>query len=74
MNYSYDNGKFVKRLQELIKEKGLNNFRLSVESGIPRTTIVNWLNRCTVPNINALCVLADYFKCSVDFLIGREEY
>lgn len=54
-------------------EEGINITQLSLKTGIPRTTVNNWLNQGRSPKIEYLCALAKLFKCSADFLLGLED-
>ncbi len=62
---------FAKRLKELMKERQLSVSGLSRETGLPRTSISNWLNLKRTPMIDALYVLSNYFEVSIDYLLGR---
>ena len=42
------------------------------ELGFSNATATHWKNG-TCPKGDALCLIADYFHCSVDYLLGREE-
>lgn len=63
---------FADRLKDLITEKGLNNQKLSDLTGIPRTSISNWLNGRRTVQIEALVTLALFFNVSSDYLLGIE--
>jgi len=63
---------FKERLKELIAEKGLNHQTLSDLTGIPRTSISNWVNGRRTPQMEALVQLALFFKVSTDYLLGLE--
>ena len=65
--------KFNERLKELINENSINYNLLSKKTGIPVTTLSNYINRGSIPTATQLSILADYFECSVDYLIGRED-
>ncbi len=64
---------FVKRLKELVAENGLSYNALAKSTGIPVTTLSNYINRGSLPTAPALCTLAEYFGCSVDYLLGLED-
>ena len=64
---------FYERLKDLMQEKGLNNSQLAEKTGIPRTTINGRTLKQNKPQADVLCVLADFFKVSVDYLLGRED-
>lgn len=64
---------FIKNLNMLIKEKSFKNTSdFSLAINVPRRTITSWLSRERMPQIDYLYLLADYFGCTVDYLIGRE--
>ena len=63
---------FAERLKDLISEKGLNNQKVSDLTGIPRTSISNWINGRRTVQIEALVQLALFFGVSTDYLLGLE--
>jgi transcriptional regulator with XRE-family HTH domain len=63
---------FTKIFNELLSEKNLSYTALAKELNIPQTTISNWLNRGSKPNIEDLIKICDYFNISLDYIIGRE--
>ena len=63
---------FIERLKDLMLEHGLNQMSLSKETGIPQQTISGWLVGARMIKIDALCILADYFDVTTDYLLGRE--
>ena len=64
---------FKERLKELIKENQLTYNHISSHTGIPITTLSNYVNRGSSPSILQLNLLADFFEVSVDYLIGRAD-
>ena len=60
----------LKKINKLRLEKGWSVYRLSVESGVPQSTITNMFNRETLPSIatlESLCealgiTMSDFFK------------
>ena len=64
---------FKKILIELLKEKQLNQRQLSIQTGIPTTTISGWLNSNRLPDYNALIKLRIFFDVSADYLLGLED-
>ncbi len=64
---------FVERLQDLMMEKNLNIKELSAKTNIPRSTINGWTLKISRPQIEALCILADFFGVTTDYLLGRED-
>lgn len=65
---------FLERLQSLKQERGLNNHSLSTQTGIPYTTIDGWYKRgYDRVSLSTLQNLANFFNCSVDYLLGRSD-
>ena len=62
-------------LRELIEEKCHGSQKeLSVGINIPPATVNKWYNGISEPNCKQLIRLANYFECSIDYLVGREDY
>ena len=68
------NNEFTIRLKELRKNKGLTQKDAAKLLGIGQTTIANYENGTRVPDLTKVSEIADLFKVSVDFLLGREGY
>ena len=64
---------FSERLSGLIFEHNLNRKTLAKNTGISATCITHYLQDKRFPTIKSLICIADYFNCSTDFLLGREE-
>ena len=64
---------FVERLKELLQEKGINQAKLSKETNIPQQSISSWITCVRTIQIDSLCILADYFGVTTDYLLGREQ-
>ena len=62
---------FQKRLKELLEDRQIKYNALAQQTGIPVTTLSNYINRGSSPSITQLSILADFFEVSVDYLIGR---
>ncbi len=63
---------FVTRLTDLMSFAGKDYGELAEETGIERKSIYNWLRGTTYPNAKSLLVLANYFKVSIDYILGLE--
>ena len=63
---------FAERLQELMKEQGLNQVKLAERVGVKQNTISAWLLKKKEPSLTSLWLVADYFGVDVDYLIGRK--
>ena len=60
-------------LKELRKSRNLTQFQLSQILKIGQATIAGYENGSREPHINSLIAYADFFECSVDYLLGRED-
>lgn len=65
---------FKERLSELQREKGISTvYELSQKIHIHRNNIAQW-NKCDcIPLIDDLTIIADFFKVSIDYLLGRTD-
>ena len=64
----------AERIGELMKERNLNQVKLSKEIGISQVAISTWLLKKKEPSIRSLWLLADYFDVDIDYLVGRKDY
>lgn len=62
---------FESRLRKLREDKGINMKQTARALGIPYTTYVGYEKNEREPNSEVLVRLANFFNCSVDYLIGR---
>ena len=63
---------FSNTFNKLLELNKTNINRVSNGTGIKTTNIYRWLNGLTKPSTDSLIKLADYFGCSVDYLVGIE--
>lgn len=61
----------MNRLKELRTSKGLLQKDMAAHLGIDRTTYVKYESEASEPSNDVLCMLADFFDVSVDYLLGR---
>ena len=61
----------MNRIKELRKSFNLSQEKLAEEFDVERATISRWENDKTDPSNEDLLKLAQYFKVSVDYLLGR---
>jgi transcriptional regulator with XRE-family HTH domain len=62
---------FSERLKSLRKEKGISQVKLARELGLSQTAISEYERGIKEPGREALIACAGYFRCSVDYLLGR---
>lgn len=63
--------KFAERLQEQLDDHKMTAEQLGTELSISSSNIYKWLRDESIPNLDSLIKLSDYFKCNLDFLSGR---
>ena len=64
---------FGESLNEILANRNIKIKDFASAAGIPLATFYSWLSNTTEPNLSALILMADYLKCSIEFLIGRSE-
>ena len=62
------------RIKDLREDADLRQIDLANAVGIDQRTISNYETGKTYPDSFALIKLADYFKVSIDYLVGRTDY
>ena len=64
---------FAERLKELREEQGLSMAALGKAVGYTYSSVSRWESEVHTPTIDILDKLADFFKVSADYLLGRED-
>ena len=67
------NNIIANKIVKLRKEKKLTQQRLAEEMKVSTAAVCKWETGASIPDINTLCLLADYFNVSVDYILGRRE-
>lgn len=75
------NGKFgneviifmYERYVELRNQKGVSDYRVAKDTGIPKSTFSDWKSGRSKPKIAKLKILAGYFDVAVDELISETD-
>lgn len=65
--------KFKDNLKGLREEKGIGQVELAYSIGVSKGIISLWENGLREPNMSSLILLAEYFKVSIDYLVGIEK-
>ena len=60
-----------KRLRLLRILRGFTQEELSKRLGVERTRYNKWEKGVSEPSLKMLCRIADYFRVSTDYLLGR---
>lgn len=61
------------RLKKLRKEKGLSQYEVARRLDLSRGQLANYEQGTREPDYETLAKLADFYECSTDYLLGREE-
>lgn len=64
---------FKENLKALRIEMGVGQVELAKAIGVSKGIISLWENGLREPSMSSLISLADYFKVTIDFLVGREQ-
>ena len=63
--------KFPKRLRCLREDKHMTQETLGEVLHVARCTVAGYETRGRMPDAETLCMIADFFNVSVDYLLGR---
>ena len=63
---------FVESLSELLTQASLKPSELAKAVGCGKGTISRYMQMQKIPSVDVLVRIADYFNCSIDYLLGRE--
>lgn len=61
------------RLRELRNEKGKTQVEMAYILQISRQVYANYENKINEPSLEMLGKIADFFECSIDYLLGRSD-
>lgn len=64
---------FHERIASLAKEKGVKYSEISRHMSFAPNSIYEWLRAGTLPSLDYLVELAEYFDVSCDYLLGRTD-
>ncbi len=70
---SENNSNFHIRFQELVLENNVTYYKVSKACHFDNSSISTWLSKKYLPSLELLDILADYFKVSIDYLLGRSD-
>lgn len=58
-----------KKYVQLREEKGVTDYKVSIDTGITKSTFSDWKNGRSEPKIDKLKKIADYFGKSIDYFL-----
>lgn len=68
-----EENKFSTRIKRLRQECDMSQEELGKLVGVSKVSVWQWENGINYPNNNVLLALADYFKVSTDYLLGKSD-
>lgn len=63
---------FKSRLKDLIAESGKHIAEIACDLDVTPQTLYSYLSGKTTAEYRILILIADYFRCSIDYLVGKE--
>lgn len=57
----------------IVQNENLSLYRISKDTGIPKTIIYDWASGGREPVSEYVIKLADYLNVSIDYLVGRTD-
>ena len=72
MKTEFDVNLLIQRIEALCMQAGITKTKLFADCDMSRNTINN-LKKGSIPSVDKIAVIADYFNVSTDYLIGRTE-
>ena len=67
------NNVFSVRLRELLDNKKISNTEFAYIMNVSPQMVSFWRNGDNIPDIKKVCIMADYFNVSIDYLLGRTD-
>lgn len=59
-----------KQYSELRDSKGVTDYRVAKETGIPKSTFTDWKTGKSKPKVDKLKKIADYFDVTIEYFLG----
>ena len=63
----------MKNLRKIREKRNINQLKVATDLDITQESISKYETNRAMPSSNVLIKLADYFNCSVDYLLDRTE-
>ena len=63
---------FSEQFKKLLDENGITRYKLCQGTQFAEQSVDDWYHGKRIPSMPNVFVLAKYFNCSLDYLIGRE--
>lgn len=60
-------------IKKLRTARGLNQVDFAKKMGVSKQCVSNWENDNVMPSVEMLVKIADFFKVTTDYILGRNE-
>lgn len=64
---------FTDKFIEILQHNNITAYQIAKETGISQGLMGEYKKGIKLPTINNLIKIADYFNCSIDYLLGRTD-
>lgn len=68
---NFNTQNFGKQIRKVMERHGISSYKFRKDTGLGGRILYDW-EKGADPKLNTLIKLADYFKCSLDELVGLE--
>ncbi len=65
-------GNFAQRFRQLLENKNLTRYAFCKSNSFAEQSVDDWYHGKRMPNVQNAILIAKFFDCSLDFLLGRE--
>lgn len=72
-NKAKEKSDFKTRFDFLCREKEVTHYKVSKDLHFDQSYITRWLGKNYLPSLELLELISDYFKVSIDYLLGRTD-
>lgn len=66
-------GYMYKKIEKLMKERGITAYRLSKDTGIAYSSLSDWKRGKSNPKLDKLVILSKYFDVSIEYFLNLEK-
>ncbi len=63
--------KMYEIFEQLCRGRGIKPYKVSKDTGVSQPTLSDWKRGISIPKLDKLQIIADYFGVSVDYLRGK---
>ena len=61
--------KMYKKYLELRDKRGITDYKVALDTGIPQSTFTDWKSGRSKPKVDKLKILANYFGVTIEYFL-----